>query len=212
MGTRRLFLSRLSGFFKASSVATFSFSLWCCDRCCKIHTFRLYIKLYIMPATEAYLNFSRAFFKHCDRGDYGRSTCHHWGDKLYLCAQRSSLRPRFFSRHQQWVSYWKCHFYYHELLFGVTVFMHDQQKVMKWSSSQNPAPHFKSTQATLINEMMLFKSPPFAFLSEWRWCTWFCFTDEQEAVQKRTFTKWINSHLAKVGLYSHCYCQYCFVS
>lgn len=25
------------------------------------------------------------------------------------------------------------------------------------------------------------------------------FTDEQEAVQKRTFTKWINSHLAKVG-------------
>lgn len=27
--------------------------------------------------------------------------------------------------------------------------------------------------------------------------------DEQEAVQKRTFTKWINSHLAKVNLYAH---------
>lgn len=27
---------------------------------------------------------------------------------------------------------------------------------------------------------------------------YFFFTDEQEAVQKRTFTKWINSHLAKV--------------
>lgn len=31
---------------------------------------------------------------------------------------------------------------------------------------------------------------------KWRCELWF--TDEQEAVQKRTFTKWINSHLAKV--------------
>lgn len=35
------------------------------------------------------------------------------------------------------------------------------------------------------------------FVWKWRWELWF--TDEQEAVQKRTFTKWINSHLAKVG-------------
>lgn len=79
----------------------FSFSLWCRNSRCKIHTFRLYIKLYIM----ACLNFSQAFFKCCDRGDYGRSTCHHRGNKLHVCGQRSSLRPRFFSRHQKWVSY-----------------------------------------------------------------------------------------------------------
>lgn len=29
------------------------------------------------------------------------------------------------------------------------------------------------------------------------------FSDEQEAVQKRTFTKWINSHLAKVSVEFH---------
>lgn len=26
-----------------------------------------------------------------------------------------------------------------------------------------------------------------------------CFPDEQERVQKKTFTKWINSHLSKVS-------------
>lgn len=55
---------------------------------------------------------------------------------------------------------------------------------------------------TMNNETLLLKSLLFALFCEWWWCAWFWFTDEQEAVQKRTFTKWINSHLAKVRVYS----------
>ena len=36
----------------------------------------------------------------------------------------------------------------------------------------------------------------------WWWWWWCCDADERDAVQKKTFTKWINKHLVKVTVYT----------
>lgn len=55
-------------------------------------------------------------------------------------------------------------------------------------NEENVISHWKlKSQSYLLTDVVI------VFLS---------FSDEQEAVQKRTFTKWINSHLAKVRCFS----------